>query len=40
MKGCLPLMNSVLTPFAKGVLVTLGLTAIASRDAETHKKIL
>ena len=37
----LPLMKSVIKPFAKSVLVALGLTAAASAaDAGIHKKIL
>ena len=37
----LPLMKSVITPLAKSVLTTLGLTAAASvADAGIHKKIL
>ena len=37
----LPLMKSVIKPFAKSVLVPLGLTAAASAaDAGIHKKIL
>ena len=37
----LPLINSVIKPLAKSVLVLLGLTAAASTaDAEIHKKVL
>ena len=37
----LPLMKSVIKPLAKSVLVTLGLTTVASAaDAGIHKKIL
>ena len=41
LKTGLPLMKNVLTPFAKSVLIPLGLTAAASAaDAGIHKKIL
>ena len=41
LKTGLPLMESVIKPLAKSVLVTLGLTATASAsDAAIHKKIL
>ena len=41
LKTGLPLMNSVIKPLAKGVLIPLGLTAAASAaDARIHKKIL
>ena len=41
LKTGLPLMNSVIKPLAKSVLIPLGLTAVASAaDAGTHKKIL
>ena len=41
LKTGLPLMKSVITPLAKGVLIPLGLIAAASAaDAEIHKKIL
>ena len=37
----LPLMKSVITPLAKSLLITLGLTAAAAAaDAGIHKKIL
>ena len=41
MKVGLPLMKNLLTPLAKGVLVTSGSTAAASAaDGGIHKKIL
>ena len=41
LKTGLPLMKSVITPFAKSVLIPLGLTAAASAaDVGIHKKIL
>ena len=42
LKTGLPLMKSVIKPFAKSVLVLLGLTEAASAadDAGIHKKIL
>ena len=41
LKAGLPLMKNVMTPLAKSVLITLGLTAAASAaDAGIHKKIL
>ena len=41
LKTGLPLMKSVITPLAKSVLISLGLTAAASAaDAGIHKKIL
>ena len=41
LKAGLPLMESVITPLAKSVLIPLGLTAAASAaDAGIHKKIL
>ena len=41
LKTRLPLIKNVINPLAKGVLITLGLTAAASAaDAGIHKKIL
>ena len=41
LKTGLPLMKSVISPLAKSVLISLGLTAAASAaDARTHKKII
>ena len=41
LKTGLPLMKSVISPLAKSVLISLGLTAAASAaDAGTHKKII
>ena len=41
LKTVLPLMKNVVKPFAKSVLIPLGLTAAASAaDAGIHKKIL
>ena len=41
LKTVLPLIENVITPLAKSVLISLGLTAAASAaDAEIHKKIL
>ena len=41
LKTELPLMESVITPLAKSVLIPLGLTAAASAaDAGIHQKIL
>ena len=41
LKTGLPLIKNVITPLAKSVLISLGLTAAASAaDAEIHKKIL
>ena len=41
LKAGLPLMQSVITPLAKSVLIPLGLTAVASAaDAGIHKTIL
>ena len=41
LKTGLPLMESVITPLAKNVLIPLGLTAAASAvDTGIHKKIL
>ena len=41
LKSGLPLIKNVIKPLAKGVLIPLGLTAVASAaDAEIHKKIL
>ena len=41
LKTRLPLINNVIKPLAKIVLILLGLTAAASvADAEIHKKIL
>ena len=41
LKTGLPLIKNVITPLAKSVLISLGLTAAASAaDAGTHKKII
>ena len=41
LKAGLPLMNNVIKPLAKRILIPLGLTAVASAaDAGIHKKIL
>ena len=41
LKTGLPLIKNVITPLAKSVLISLGLTAAASAaDARTHKKII
>ena len=40
LKTGLPFMKSVISPLAKGVLIPLGLTAVAAADAGIRKKIL
>ena len=40
LKTGLALIKNVITPLAKSVLITLGLTAAAAKDVGIHKKIL
>ena len=40
LKTGLPLISNVIKPFAKSVLIPLGLTAASAADARIHKKIL